>query len=206
MPFALGACGALEKLGTGGSPNDGAAPSEGGVPRSADSGGGEAGGVMPNDGIGSGAGDRYESENGVRGRSAAGVVSIGRGISGARKGIGDAEKGDGPFDPAAGDIRWKSCVNSPGCAGSLYATGGAIGFGGALSSVGCGSGANGCGDIDGGDIDDGGATGSVHALGTLAAGSDVSFRRPKIAVKPLSMGAGAGFGDGAGGAAGSDPR
>src|SRR3982750_1601482 len=140
VPFTLGACGALEKLGAGGSPNDGAAPSEGGDPRSAESGGRAAGGVMPNEGTGSGAGDRYESEKGVRGRSAAGVLSIFRGISGARKGIGGAKKGDPPFDPAAGDIRWKSCVNSPGCAGSLYETGGAIGFGGALSSEGCGGG------------------------------------------------------------------
>ena len=62
------------------------------------------------------------------------------------------------------------------------------------------------GDIGGGDID-GGATGAGHAAGALDAGSDVSFRRPKIAVKPPSLGAGAGGGGGDDGAgAGSETR
>ena len=105
VPFTLGAGDASEKLGAGGTTNAGTAPSEGGPLGSSDSGGGELG-VVPNDGRGSGAGDdRYGSENGARGRSAAGVVSIGRGISGARNGAAGAEPSDGTFEPAAGEIR-----------------------------------------------------------------------------------------------------
>jgi hypothetical protein len=94
-------------LGAGGARNAGAAPSDGGVPGSSLSGGGEAGGAAaPNDGIGNGAGDvGYGSANGARPKSAAGVVSIGRGISGVRNGDGAGGASDGMLEPPAGEIR-----------------------------------------------------------------------------------------------------
>ena len=79
-------------------------------------------------------------------------------------------------------------MNSPGCAASGY-DGGGTGFAGASPSAGCGSGA-----IAAGDIGAGVAIGSGQAAGTLDAGSEVSFRRPKMAVKPPSLGAGGGGG------------
>jgi len=103
-PFTSGA-GAAEKFGVGGTMNAGADPSDGGTMGSS-RGDGEAGGALaPNDGLGSAGGAGYGSANCGRGRSAAAVVSIGRGISGGRKGEGGGEASEGMLEPADGDIR-----------------------------------------------------------------------------------------------------